>query len=98
MPTPLRKPRRAARPQAASGAVGLALACALVFAMTAAASAQPYPSKPIHLIVPFAAGGITDVIARALGQRLTEAWGQQVIIENKPGGGTGQVGTEYVAR
>jgi tripartite-type tricarboxylate transporter receptor subunit TctC len=48
--------------------------------------------------VPFAAGGITDVIGRALGQRLAEAWGQQVVIENKPGGGTGQVGTEYVAR
>src|SRR5262245_16462653 len=97
MTTPLRKPRRAARPQAASGWVGLALACALVFAMTAAASAQPYPSKPIHLVVPFAAGGITDVIARALGQRLTEAWGQQVVIENRSGG-TGQVGAEYVAR
>ena len=62
------------------------------------ASAQSYPSKPIHIIVPFAAGGITDVVGRALGQRLTEAWGQQVVIENRPGGGTGQVGTEYVAK
>jgi tripartite-type tricarboxylate transporter receptor subunit TctC len=48
--------------------------------------------------VPFAAGGITDVIGRALGQRLAEAFGQQVVVENKPGGGTGQVGTEYVAK
>jgi len=97
MTTSRRRPGRTARPQAASGAVGLALACALVLATTAAASAQPYPSKPIHLVVPFAAGGITDVIARALGQRLTEAWGQQAVIENRSGG-TGQVGAEYVAR
>ncbi|MBV8108514.1 MAG: tripartite tricarboxylate transporter substrate binding protein [Hyphomicrobiales bacterium] len=48
--------------------------------------------------MPFAPGGITDVLGRALGQRLSEAWGQHVVIENKPGGGTGQVGTEYVAR
>jgi len=67
-------------------------------AFVSGASAQPYPSKPIHIVVPFAAGGITDVLARGLGQRLAEVWGQQVVIENKPGGGTGQVGTEYVAR
>src|SRR5262245_34563226 len=59
---------------------------------------KPYPGKPIHIVVPFAPGGITDVLGRALGQRLSEAWGQQVVIENEPGGGTGQVGTEYVAR
>ena len=68
------------------------------FAWCPAASAQPYPSRPIHIIVPFAAGGITDVIGRALGQRLAEVFGQQVVVENKPGGGTGQVGTEYVAK
>jgi tripartite-type tricarboxylate transporter receptor subunit TctC len=60
--------------------------------------AQTYPIKPIRLVVPFAAGGITDVIARALGQRLTDAWKQQVVIENKPGGASGQVGTEFAAR
>jgi tripartite-type tricarboxylate transporter receptor subunit TctC len=69
-----------------------------MMALAASATAQPYPSKPIHIIVPFAPGGITDVIGRALGQRLAEAWGQQVVVENKPGGGTGQVGTEYVAK
>jgi tripartite-type tricarboxylate transporter receptor subunit TctC len=74
------------------------LALCLALGLSTAASAQSYPSKPIHVVVPFAAGGITDVIARALGRRLTEAWGQQVVIENRPGGGTGQVGTEYVAR
>jgi tripartite-type tricarboxylate transporter receptor subunit TctC len=65
---------------------------------SAAAWAQPYPSKPIHIVVPFAAGGITDVIGRALGQRLAEAWGQQVVLENRAGGATGQVGAEYVAK
>jgi len=74
------------------------LALALAFGCCASASSQPYPSKPIHIVVPFAAGGITDVIGRALGQRLAEAWGQQVVIENRPGGGTGQVGTDYVAK
>src|SRR3984893_10769140 len=74
------------------------LAIGLAFAWCTGASAQPYPSKPIHIVVPFAPGGITDVLGRALGQRLSEAWGQQVVIENKPGGGTGQVGTEYVAK
>ena len=49
------------------------------------ASAQSYPGKPIHIVVPFAPGGITDILARALGQRLTETLGQQVVIENKPG-------------
>jgi tripartite-type tricarboxylate transporter receptor subunit TctC len=74
------------------------LALALISGWHTTASAQPYPSKPIHIVVPFAPGGITDVIGRALGQRLAEALGQQVVIENKPGGGTGQVGTDYVAR
>ena len=48
-------------------------------------------------MVPVAPGGITDVLARALGQKLTEAWGQQVVIENKPAG-AGQVGTDSVAK
>src|SRR3989442_10631584 len=66
-------------------------------AFVSSASAQPYPNKPIHIVVPFAPGGITDVVARALGQRLAEAWGQQVVIENKPGANS-QVGAEYVAK
>src|SRR2546430_12712403 len=74
------------------------LALGLAFAWCTSASAQLYPSKPLHIVVPFAPGGITDVLGRALGQRLSEAWGQQVVIENKPCCGTGQVGTEYVAR
>jgi tripartite-type tricarboxylate transporter receptor subunit TctC len=52
----------------------------------APASAQTYPTKPIHIIVPYAPGGITDIAARIIGAKLTEAWGQQVVVENKPGG------------
>ncbi len=68
---------------------------ALVFA--AAATAQNYPSKPIHIIVPFAAGGTSDILARFIGPKLTEAWGQAVIVENRTGA-NGNVAAEYVAR
>ena len=60
-------------------------------------SAQTYPTKPIHIIVPFAPGGITDILARALAQRLTESLGQQVVVENKVGGAS-HIGTDYVAK
>src|SRR5450756_1967213 len=51
----------------------------------ALAQAQAYPSKPIRVIVPFPPGGSTDFLARIVGQKLTAAWGQQVIIDNRPG-------------
>jgi tripartite-type tricarboxylate transporter receptor subunit TctC len=70
---------------------------ATLLGLGAPASAQSYPNKSIHIVVPFVPGGITDILARALGQRLTEAWGQQVVIENKPGANS-QVGTEFVAK
>jgi tripartite-type tricarboxylate transporter receptor subunit TctC len=62
------------------------------------AFAQPaYPGKPIHLVVPFTPGGSTDILARAIGQELTKAWGQAVVIENVPGAG-GSIGAEKVAK
>jgi tripartite-type tricarboxylate transporter receptor subunit TctC len=61
------------------------------------AQAQEFPNRPVHFVVPFAAGGSTDVIARALGQKLQERWGQPVIIDNKPGAAT-LIGTDFVAK
>src|ERR1700737_3261535 len=52
------------------------------------ARAQDWAKRAVHIIVPFAAGGPTDVIARLVGERLSRMWGQQVLIENRPGGGT----------
>ena len=57
----------------------------------------PYPSKPIRLVVPFTPGGSTDILARSIGQKLTEAWGQPVIIDNVPGAG-GSIGADRVAK
>ncbi len=63
----------------------------------AAASAQDFPTRPMRLVVPFVAGGGTDLLARTVGQKLNEAWGQPVIIDNRPGG-TGAVGSVLVAQ
>jgi tripartite-type tricarboxylate transporter receptor subunit TctC len=60
-------------------------------------AAQPWPAKPVKIVVPFAAGGATDVVARLLAQKLTEAWGQSVVIENRAGAG-GNIGAEAVAK
>jgi len=62
-----------------------------------ASHAQPYPSKPIRFIVPFTPGGSNDVLARVVGQKLSEAWNQPVVVENKPGAG-GNIGAEVAAR
>lgn len=61
------------------------------------ASAQSYPSKPVRIIVPVASGGATDIIARTLAPRLTSALGQQVIVDNRPGGGS-NIGFELAAK
>ena len=61
------------------------------------ANALAWPTHPVRLVVPFAAGGPTDVIARIVGERLSRGWGQQVLIENRPGGGT-NIANEMVVR
>ena len=61
------------------------------------AHAQQYPSRPIRVVVPYAAGGTSDILARQIGPKLTEAWGQPVIVENKPGA-NGNVGADFVAK
>jgi tripartite-type tricarboxylate transporter receptor subunit TctC len=72
--------------------------CALALATLASgAAAQTYPTKPIRWIVGYTPGGTADMLARAVGQKLTEAWGQQVIVENRPGAGT-NIGTEVAAK
>ena len=74
----------------------LAFLAALLL-LNAAAHAQGYPSKPVRLIVPFAPGGTTDVLARLVAQKLTDSLGQQFIIENRPGAG-GNIGTELAVK
>ena len=69
-------------------------ACALACGM---ACAQNFPQRPVRLVVPFPAGGSTDIVGRTVAQKLTELWGQSVIVDNRPGGGT-MIGTEAVAR
>jgi tripartite-type tricarboxylate transporter receptor subunit TctC len=66
-------------------------------AFSAAALAQAWPQKPVRIIVPFVAGGVTDVVARVVGEKLSAAWGQPVIVENRPGAG-GSLGAAEAAR
>jgi tripartite-type tricarboxylate transporter receptor subunit TctC len=69
----------------------------LLAAFATAAYAQPYPSKPIHFVVPYPAGGPLDTVARLLGQKVSESVHQPVVVENKPGAG-GNIGADYVAK
>ena len=72
--------------------LALTLACA-----AGAAGAQSFPTKPVRLVVPFLAGGSTDIVGRTVAQKLSEMWGQQVFVDNRPGGGT-TIGTDNVAK
>jgi tripartite-type tricarboxylate transporter receptor subunit TctC len=71
--------------------------CLLAIAFSTSVLAQAYPSKPIRIIVPFTPGSATDVMGRIVGERLNAAWGQPVVVENKPGAG-GTIGIRETAR
>ena len=75
---------------------GLILLCAALV-VTAPASAQQYPTRPVRFVVPFAPGGSVDTLARTIGPRLADALGQQIVVDNRPGG-NGNIGMEVVAQ
>ncbi|MES2562207.1 MAG: tripartite tricarboxylate transporter substrate binding protein [Pseudomonadota bacterium] len=64
---------------------------------SASASAQTYPSRPVRIVVPFAPGGATDIVTRVVGQKLGEAWGQTIVVDNRGGAG-GNIGADIVAK
>lgn len=70
---------------------------AFALGLACAAQAQDYPAKPVHIIVPFTPGSATDVVARLLGEKLNAAWGQPVVVENRPGAG-GTIGIAQTAK
>jgi tripartite-type tricarboxylate transporter receptor subunit TctC len=89
-----------ARPTRSRGAFGLISLAALCFAASSIASAQDaksFPNKPVRIIVAASPGGTSDILARTIGQKLTEKWNQQVIVDNKPGADS-NVGAEIAAR
>jgi len=75
----------------------MVLLAGLFLISMAGANAADYPAKAITIIVPFAPGGSNDIVARAIGQKLNEDWGQPVVVDNRPGAG-GVIGSEFVAR
>ena len=78
---------------------GLAAAAVIVCAaLLTPASAQPYPTKPITLVIPLPPGGSNDIMARAVADKLSASLGQQVVIENRASGGSGTVATRAVAK
>lgn len=80
-----------------AAALGVVWTLCGMAASTAAAADEPFPQRPVTLVVPTTAGGTADILARLLGTRLAEKWGQPVVVENRPGAGT-LIGSEYVAR
>src|SRR5437762_14143397 len=78
-------------------AAGLAATALFLALAPTGARAQGYPSKPITIVVPASPGGAIDLVARLVGQKLTAAWGQSVVVDNRSGA-TGIVGTDLVAK
>ena len=78
-------------------AIWKSLIVAIGTLLSAGAFAQSYPTKPVRIINPFAPGGATDQLARLMAQKLTELWGQSVVVENRPGA-SGAIGLEAVAK
>src|SRR5215510_12081045 len=100
-----RRPRRAPERILAQGDRAMrpvrirALIVALILALAPfeGAAAQDFPSRPVRFVVPYAAGGSGDLLARLLGNKLASIWGQQVVVDNRPGA-FGLIGTESAAR
>jgi tripartite-type tricarboxylate transporter receptor subunit TctC len=97
----MQHPFRASRRSALQGAAAL-LACALAPSMASAqaasgATATGFPSKPVRIVVPFPPGGSTDLLARRISEKLTAAWGQTVLVDNRAGAG-GTIGADFVAK
>jgi tripartite-type tricarboxylate transporter receptor subunit TctC len=88
---------RALRMIARAAALVVLAMCAIVPARAQDPDGSDYPNRPIHIIVPFPAGGPTDVLSRIVGQEMTLSWGQPVVIENRPGADT-TIGAEVVAK
>jgi tripartite-type tricarboxylate transporter receptor subunit TctC len=78
-------------------AIGIGLLAAVLALSSAMAAAQAYPQRPVRMLVPFGPGGVGDITARVVAQKMTTALGQQVVIDNRPGAG-GIVATEIVAK
>jgi tripartite-type tricarboxylate transporter receptor subunit TctC len=76
---------------------GAALLAAIPATDVAAQSAAPYPNRPVKLVIPFPPGGPLDIIGRLIAQKASEAWGQSVVVDNRPGAG-GNIGADLVAK
>ena len=85
------------KPSASAASSAVMCFLLLLAAVVPASAQQPYPAKPIRIISPYPAGGTTDILARMVGPKLTESWGQQVLVDNRPGGNT-IIGSEAMVK
>src|SRR6266508_1318769 len=90
-------PNPADREDAMTKPLGMSMVLLFLAAIPAAAAADSYPARTVTLVVTAAPGGVTDILARSIGARLSRVWGQQVVVENRPGG-SNQIGADYVAK